>query len=135
MLGYDGHIHMLIGIDTAARLTGVIMDLNNEPYGYFSIDRPPFAAQFKGKSIRDPFVPGRDVDAISRATISERAAALTIRESARIVAAAVLPRPHPPRAEGALQQLESFARCRSCESRSSCGVRPQFTVGVRPRRG
>ena len=97
MLGYDGHIHMLIGMDTAARLTGVIMDMNNEPYGYFSIDRPPFAAQFKGKSIRDPFVPGRDVDAISRATISVRAAALTIRESARIVAAAVLPPASAPR--------------------------------------
>lgn len=34
MLGYDGHIHMLIGFDTAARLTGVIMDMNNEPYGF-----------------------------------------------------------------------------------------------------
>jgi len=91
MLGYDGHIHMLIGMDTSARLTGVIMDMNNEPYGEFSIDLPPFAAQFKGKSIRDPFAYGRDVDAISRATISVRSAALTIRESARIVAAAVLP--------------------------------------------
>jgi len=88
MLGYDGHIHMLIGMDTSARLTGVIMDMNNEPYGEFSIDLPPFAAQFKGKSIRDPFAYGRDVDAISRATISVRSAALTIRESARIVAAA-----------------------------------------------
>ena len=97
ILGYDGHIHMLIGMDTAARLTGVIMDMNNEPYGEFSIDRPPFAAQFKGKSIRDPFVPGRDVDAISRATISVRAAALTIRESARIVAAAVLAPGSAPR--------------------------------------
>src|SRR5262245_47391236 len=59
MLGYDGHIHMLIGMDLSGRLTGVIMDINNEPYGEFSIDRPEFAAQFRGKRISDRFVPGR----------------------------------------------------------------------------
>src|SRR6185295_10850615 len=89
MLGYDGHIHMLIGMDTSARLTGVIMDLNNEPYGEFSIDRPEFAAQFKGKRISDRFIPGRDVNAVSRATISVRSAAETIKESARLVAESV----------------------------------------------
>jgi len=90
ILGYHGHIHMLIGMDTNGRLTGVITDLNTEPYGEFSVDRPEFAAQFKGKNIRDPFIVGRDVDVVSRATITVRAAALTIRESARIVASAVL---------------------------------------------
>jgi transcriptional regulator of nitric oxide reductase len=90
ILGYHGHIHMLIGLDTTGRLTGVINDLNTEPYGEFSVDRPEFAAQFKGKSIRDRFVVGRDVDAVSRATITVRAAAETIRESARRVASSVL---------------------------------------------
>ena len=97
LLGYHGHIHMLIGMDTAGRLTGVITDVNTEPYGEFSVDRPEFAAQFKGKSIRDPFVVGRDVDAVSRATITIRAAALTIRESARTVARAVLKPDSAPR--------------------------------------
>ena len=83
MLGYDGHIHMLIGMDTAQRLTGVIMDLNTEPYGPVSINRPEFAAQFKGKSIWDPFVVRRDIDFVSRATISVRAAAETARRSLR----------------------------------------------------
>ena len=89
LLGYDGHIHMLIGMDTAGKLAGVIMDINNEPYGEFSIDRPEFPVQFKGKSIGDRFVPGRDVNAVSRATITVRAAAETIKESARLVAASV----------------------------------------------
>jgi transcriptional regulator of nitric oxide reductase len=97
MFGYHGHIHMLIGMDTAGRLTGVITDINTEPYGDFSVDRPEFAAQFKGKSIGDPFVPGRDIDVVSRATITVRAAALTIRESSRIVAAAVLKPGSAPR--------------------------------------
>lgn len=89
-LGYHGHIHMLIGMDTAGRLTGVIMDVNTEPYGDISIDLPEFSAQFKGKSIRDKFLVGEDIDAVSRATISVRAAAREIRESARMVARSVL---------------------------------------------
>lgn len=89
-LGYHGHIHMLIGMDTAGRLTGVIMDVNTEPYGDISIDLPEFPKQFKGKSIRDRFEVGQDVDVVSRATISVRAAARTVRESARMVARAVL---------------------------------------------
>jgi transcriptional regulator of nitric oxide reductase len=89
-LGYHGHIHMLIGMDTVGKLTGVIVDVNTEPYGDISIELPEFAAQFEGKSIRDPFVPGQDVDAVSRATISIRAAAREIRESSRMVARAVL---------------------------------------------
>ena len=89
-LGYHGHIHMLIGLDTRGRLTGVIMDVNTEPYGDISIDLPEFPVQFKGKSVRDRFMVGEDVDLMSRATISVRAAAREIRESSRMVARAVL---------------------------------------------
>jgi transcriptional regulator of nitric oxide reductase len=89
-LGYHGHIHMLVGMNTAGRLTGVIMDLNTEPYGDISIDLPSFPLQFKGKSIRDKFEAGADVDIVSRATISVRAAARTVRESSRMVARALL---------------------------------------------
>lgn len=89
-LGYHGHIHMMIGMDAVGKLTGVIVDVNTEPYGDVSIELPQFAAQFKGKSIRDPFVPGQDIDATSRATITVRAAAREIRESARMIARAVL---------------------------------------------
>ncbi len=89
-LGYHGHIHMLVGMDTAGRIAGVIMDVNTEPYGDISINLPEFPVQFKGKSIRDRFEVGQDVDLVSRATITVRAAARTIRESSRMVARAVL---------------------------------------------
>jgi transcriptional regulator of nitric oxide reductase len=89
-LGYHGHIHMLVGMNTVGMLTGVIVDWNTEPYGDFSVEPPAFGAQFRGKSIRDPFIVGKDVDIVSRATITVRAAARTIRESSRIVARAVL---------------------------------------------
>jgi transcriptional regulator of nitric oxide reductase len=88
--GYHGHIHMLIGMDVRGRIAGVIMDLNTEPYGDISVNLPEFPLQFKGKSIRDKFVAGEDVDVVSRATISVRAAAREIRESSRIVARALL---------------------------------------------
>jgi transcriptional regulator of nitric oxide reductase len=89
-LGYHGHIHMLIGLTPQGRIAGVIMDVNTEPYGDISIDKPEFPLQFKGKSIRDRFEVGQDVDVTSRATISVRAAAREIRESSRMIARAVL---------------------------------------------
>ena len=89
-LGYHGHIHMLVGMNTVGMLTGVIVDWNTEPYGDFSVEPPAFGAQFRGKSIRDPFIVGKDVDIVSRATITVRAAARIIRESSRTVARAVL---------------------------------------------
>jgi transcriptional regulator of nitric oxide reductase len=89
-LAYHGSIHMLVGMNTAGVLTGVIVDHNTEPYGWFSIEPPEFAAQFPGKSIRDPFKVGEDIDATSRATITLRSAARSIRDSSRMIAKAFL---------------------------------------------
>jgi len=88
--GYDGPIKMLVGMDTRGILTGVLVVENREPYGYFSVDTPQFAAQFKGKNIRDAFKVGADVDAISRASISVTSASRAIRNSARRIARELL---------------------------------------------
>ena len=80
-------------MDTKGVLTGVIVADHNEPYGDFSVDPPEFAAQFKGKSIRDPFRVGSDVDAVSRATITVTSAARAIRNSARRIATQLLAPP------------------------------------------
>ena len=84
--GYDGPIPILVGLDPQARLVGVVVGRHREPYGYFSIDRQEFAAQFNGKDIRDPFRVGEDVDVVSRASISIASATRAIRNSARRVA-------------------------------------------------
>jgi len=84
--GYGGPIVMLMGIDTKGILTGLIVTEHHEPYGNFSIDPPAFAAQFKGKDVRDPFKLGTDIDAVSRATITMTSAVRAIRLSARRVA-------------------------------------------------
>jgi hypothetical protein len=78
-------------MDLRGFLAGVVVDYDSEPYGYFSVEPPEFAAQFRGKSVRDPFRVGADIDAVSRATISVSSAARAVRDSSRIVAQALLP--------------------------------------------
>ena len=84
--GYDGPIKILVGLDLRGTLTGIVVVDHHEPYGYFSVDRPEFAAQFKGKNIKDQFRVGADVDAVSRATLTVASAARAIRNSARRMA-------------------------------------------------
>lgn len=91
--GYDGPIKILVGIDTAGVLAGVVVADHHEPYGYFSVDDPRFAVQFKGKSIRDPFKVGGDIDAVSRATMTVTSASRAVRNSARRIATQFLKPP------------------------------------------
>jgi NosR/NirI family transcriptional regulator, nitrous oxide reductase regulator len=94
--GYDGPIKMLVGLDPRGVLAGIVVAEHNEPYGNFSIEPPKFAAQFRGKNIRDPFRVGADVDAVSRATITITSATRAVRNSARRVARQLLTPPAPP---------------------------------------
>lgn len=89
--GYHGPIHILVGMDLTGTLTGVVVTYDSEPYGYFSVEPPKFAMQFKGKKVGDPFRVGGDVDAVSRASISIASATRAIRDSARMVASRLLP--------------------------------------------
>jgi NosR/NirI family nitrous oxide reductase transcriptional regulator len=91
--GYDGPIKILVGMDPNGVLTGVVVAQHTEPYGNFSIDNPQFPAQFRGKSIRDPFRVGGDIHAVSRATMTVSSATRAIRNSARRVARQLLTPP------------------------------------------
>jgi NosR/NirI family nitrous oxide reductase transcriptional regulator len=88
--GYDGPIKILVGMNTSGVITGIIVADHHEPFGYFSVDRPEFPAQFKGKRITDPFRVGADVDAVSRATMTVTSSARAIRDSSRRVARQLL---------------------------------------------
>ena len=94
--GFDGPIKMLVGLNPAGEIAGVIVTDHREPYGYFSVDLPDWPKQFEGKSIKDTFKVGTDVDAISRATISVTSASRAIRNSSRKIARAYLAPPTPP---------------------------------------
>jgi transcriptional regulator of nitric oxide reductase len=99
--GFDGPIKMLVGMNTVGEIAGVIVSDHREPYGYFSVDLPQWPRQFDGKSIRDPFKVGADVDAISRATITVTSASRAIRNASRKVARAHLAPPPAAAAPGA----------------------------------
>jgi NosR/NirI family transcriptional regulator, nitrous oxide reductase regulator len=94
--GYGGPIVMLIGLDPTGHLTGLVVVEHHEPYGDFSIDRPQFAEQFKGKDVRDAFKLGEDVDAVARASITMSSAVRAIRNSSRRMARALLTAQGPP---------------------------------------
>lgn len=83
---YESELEILVGLTLEGSITGIKVVDHYEPFGYFSIDPLDFAEQFKGKSILDAFEEGRDVDAVSRATISIESAARVIRKSARQIA-------------------------------------------------
>lgn len=91
--GYDGPIKILVGMDPKGVLTGIIVAEHHEPYGNFSIDLPRFPSQFKGKSIRDPFRVGGDIDAVSKATMTVSSATRAVRNSARRIARQLLSPP------------------------------------------
>lgn len=75
--GYGGAIRMAVGIDPAGeRIVGVRVLQQSETPGLGSrIAEPEFLAQFQGKSVHDPFMPGEDIEAVSGATVSSVAAA------------------------------------------------------------
>jgi len=89
-VGYHGAIKMLVGLTPSGRLTGIVVDSDTEPFGYFSVETPEFARQFSGKSILDRFRVGDDVDAVSRASISVGSATRAIRDSVHLMARALL---------------------------------------------
>lgn len=83
---YGGPIPILVGMTVDGVLTGVKVRPHNEPWSTFSIDPPEFAEQFVGKSVLDPFEVGRDIDAVTRVTITVNGATRVIKKSARKIA-------------------------------------------------
>ena len=84
--GYDGPIQILVGVDLDGILTGIVVVRHHEPYGYFSVDTPEFAAQFVRKNIRDRFRVGQDIDAVSTATMTVTSSTRAVRNAARRIA-------------------------------------------------
>ncbi len=85
--GYAGPIYLLVvlGRDGRIRAVRVIEHRETKNYVHYLFSEE-FLSTFVGKSILEPFVVGRDVDAVSRATVSEKALCRTIRDSSRRVA-------------------------------------------------
>lgn len=95
-VGYSAPIVVLVGIDLEGTIMGARVLSYRESirrvWGDF-LRRPGVQEQYAGKHIADPFRVGRDVDGITRATITMSAMSRGIRNAARRVAAAYLPAP------------------------------------------
>lgn len=93
-IGYSAPVDVLVGIDVEGTITGIEVLHYIESYksirGDF-INSEYFPQQFSEKNIVEDFRVGRDIDGISRATITSWAVARGVRDSARRVAQAYLP--------------------------------------------
>jgi uncharacterized protein with FMN-binding domain len=88
--GYAGPIKVLIALNPEGVITGLrVLEHKETPNYVHRMDKPEFLGQFLGKHVREPFEVEVDIDGISRATVSVKALAESVRESSRAVASGV----------------------------------------------
>jgi hypothetical protein len=88
--GYAGPIKVLLALGDDGRIRGIKLLSHQETKNYVHyLETPAYLGRFIGKSVFDRFEIDRDIDGISRATVSVEALAKTVRESSRAVAANV----------------------------------------------
>ncbi|HCX79239.1 MAG TPA: hypothetical protein DG577_07490 [Firmicutes bacterium] len=81
-------IDMLVGLDSEARVTGVLIFSHSETPGLGSkVTAAGYLDQFVGKGLESPFAAGEDVDAISGATSSSMAVIGSVRKAVQFVGA------------------------------------------------
>ena len=83
--GKNKPITFLAGIDSQGKALAVYVLEFRDIFGS-EIKRRSFLKQFRGKSINDPLTVGRDIDAVTQATISSQAAATAVKKALRIIA-------------------------------------------------
>jgi len=77
--GYSGPIEVLAAVDTACKITDLKILRSDETPDYSEdIAKPEFLGQFKGKGPGDGFIIGKDIEAVTRATISCAAISRTL---------------------------------------------------------
>ncbi|MGA2973766.1 MAG: sulfite exporter TauE/SafE family protein [Spirochaetia bacterium] len=106
--GYAGPLPLLLALDPEGRILGVTVLPNDETPSYVSwLFSADCLARYAGKSYRDPFQIGSDVDAVSGATVSQEALARTMQATLRVFATKVL-RQEPVNEPHALPRLADF---------------------------
>lgn len=86
--GYAGPVPVLVGLDRQGTITGLrILGHNETPSYAANVEKPEFLSQFVGKKVGDPLRLDRDIDGVTRATVTAAAVANGVRISSRAVAA------------------------------------------------
>ena len=84
--GYSSEIKLLVGINIKGRTVGLkVLNQNETPGLGVNILKPAFLKQFYDKTVTDPLIPKKDIDAITGATISTRAVCDGVRQALRLL--------------------------------------------------
>jgi len=84
--GYAGPIKVMLALGRDGRITGLKIIEHRETKNYVHyLEMPEYLSQFIGKHAGDPFEVDKDIDSITRATVSVKALAETVREASRTV--------------------------------------------------
>jgi NosR/NirI family nitrous oxide reductase transcriptional regulator len=107
-IGYSAPIQIIAGLDMTGTMTGIKVLFYRESYksirgDFLATER--FPNQFEGKNVVDGFRVGRDIDGVSRATITSWAVSRGLRNASREVARAYL----PSFAQGSASNNEDYA--------------------------
>lgn len=85
--GYGGPFVIGLRVMEDARVHEVVLFDNKETPAFIAkVEKANFQAQFVGKSVTDDFLVDEDIDAVSGATISTRAATMAVRNGAHLAA-------------------------------------------------
>jgi electron transport complex protein RnfG len=80
--GYGGPVKMLVGVDKEGKVVRVkVLDQKETPGLGARVIQPEFLNQFSGKSESDKLEPKQDIDAITGATITSRAACQGVKQA------------------------------------------------------
>lgn len=83
-MGKNNPITFLVGIDNQKKVAGVYVLEFRDMFGS-EIKRRSFLKQFQGKTTKNLLKVGRDIDAVTGATISSKAAACAVKKSLQII--------------------------------------------------
>ena len=132
-VGFSGPIDMLAGMNLHGQITGVRVLHYLESYKYVRgdfINDSNFTSQFIGKSLEDEFRVSRDIDGMSRATITSWAMSRGLHNAAKRIALAYLPgTAYALEATNESTALQSL-RAQSWEDYSSNGFVKELAVPI-----
>ena len=98
--GYGGPIDVLVGVNPQGDIIGVKVVTQRETPGFFRrLDQENFLDQYQGVQVNQPLQLGKDIDAVSGATLSSSGVAAGIRQAVRLIAQDGLKTPLPPEQE------------------------------------
>jgi FAD:protein FMN transferase len=95
-IGKHRPITFVVGVDPEGKIVGVAVMAYREAYGG-EIRARRFLDQYRGKSVSDPLIPSRDIQNITGATLSARAAGRAVKKAIAVLAeiGGVDAPPHP----------------------------------------